>query len=387
MFWNHGDKYGDTITSKMGVPPECLSLQPERILLGMFEQGWYIRNKIIWHKVNHMPSSCHNRFTNAYEVVYMLSKNIKPLYYYNDKTGKMQYEKPLGTNGTEGIDWDWEVVGITFNVRVRDSDSVRFMQKATEEEKMYWGEGKLKKVSHWHSVSTWFDLYPVREPHKDISLERAKRGRSSHHKYTGLHEYGGGGSINKPRPNIKYLYRTGAISHREGMDGILAPLHPLGRNPGDVWSISIKGFHEAHFATFTPELVRRCMLVACPEFICKNCGLPRVRITRSETVPVSNSKPSRIGDQNRPPDERTDLPANRGYTRHYSLGWSDCGCNAGWRPGIVLDPFMGAGTTALVALQHNRNFIGIEINPKYIEMAYKRINPYMNARLWEWLND
>lgn len=41
--------------------------------------------------------------------------------------------------------------------------------------------------------------------------------------------------------------------------------------------------------------------------------------------------------------------------------------------GIVLDPFMGAGTTALVARKLNRNFIGIELNPQYVAMAGKRL--------------
>ena len=44
------------------------------------------------------------------------------------------------------------------------------------------------------------------------------------------------------------------------------------------------------------------------------------------------------------------------------------------RPGdMVLDPFSGAGTTALVSLQHGRNAIGIELNPEYIEIARKRL--------------
>lgn len=51
--------------------------------------------------------------------------------------------------------------------------------------------------------------------------------------------------------------------------------------------------------------------------------------------------------------------------------------------GIVLDPFMGAGTTAKVALQLNRNFTGIEINPEYKQMAEKRIQPLlMQTRLF-----
>jgi site-specific DNA-methyltransferase (cytosine-N4-specific) len=41
--------------------------------------------------------------------------------------------------------------------------------------------------------------------------------------------------------------------------------------------------------------------------------------------------------------------------------------------GIVLDPFMGAGTTAVVAMKHNRQYIGFELNPEYIEIANKRI--------------
>ncbi len=48
------------------------------------------------------------------------------------------------------------------------------------------------------------------------------------------------------------------------------------------------------------------------------------------------------------------------------------GCPVG---GIVLDPFMGSGTTAQVALELQRNFVGFELNPKYIEIAEKyRLN-------------
>jgi len=43
---------------------------------------------------------------------------------------------------------------------------------------------------------------------------------------------------------------------------------------------------------------------------------------------------------------------------------------------IILDPFMGSGTTALVAKNNNRNFVGIDISPEYCEMAQQRLeNP------------
>lgn len=50
------------------------------------------------------------------------------------------------------------------------------------------------------------------------------------------------------------------------------------------------------------------------------------------------------------------------------------GCPEG---GIVLDPFFGSGTTGIVALKQNKQFIGIELNPEYIEIAKKRLKPYL----------
>jgi len=50
------------------------------------------------------------------------------------------------------------------------------------------------------------------------------------------------------------------------------------------------------------------------------------------------------------------------------------GCPEG---GVVLDPFMGSGTTGMVAAMHQRNFIGFELNPEYCKMAEKRIEPYL----------
>lgn len=47
-------------------------------------------------------------------------------------------------------------------------------------------------------------------------------------------------------------------------------------------------------------------------------------------------------------------------------------CNSP-KGGVVLDPFMGAGTTAIVADRYNRSYIGFEINPEYIKIAERRI--------------
>lgn len=46
------------------------------------------------------------------------------------------------------------------------------------------------------------------------------------------------------------------------------------------------------------------------------------------------------------------------------------GCPPG---GLVLDPFFGSGTVAQVAIENGRNWLGVEINPEYIELARRRI--------------
>lgn len=53
------------------------------------------------------------------------------------------------------------------------------------------------------------------------------------------------------------------------------------------------------------------------------------------------------------------------------------GCPAG---GVVLDPFMGSGTTGLAAKQHGRHYIGIELNTTFCSLARERIGNDTNER-------
>jgi DNA modification methylase len=48
----------------------------------------------------------------------------------------------------------------------------------------------------------------------------------------------------------------------------------------------------------------------------------------------------------------------------------EAGCPPG---GVVLDPFIGAGTTAIVAVESGRNYVGVELNADYVKMAEERI--------------
>ena len=52
------------------------------------------------------------------------------------------------------------------------------------------------------------------------------------------------------------------------------------------------------------------------------------------------------------------------------------------KPGdLILDPFLGSGTTAVACKRTGRNFIGIEKEPKYVEIALKRLEKVNNAKL------
>jgi len=63
------------------LPQKCLCMIPERLAWSLIQNGWILRNKIIWYKPNAMPSSVKDRFSNRWEYLFMLSKSRK--YYFD----------------------------------------------------------------------------------------------------------------------------------------------------------------------------------------------------------------------------------------------------------------------------------------------------------------
>ena len=97
---------------------------------------------------------------------------------------------------------------------------------------------------------------------------------------------------------------------------------------------------------------------------------------------LSDLEPTTVNDGRKTP---IDNPFQRGETiRHNShpttkpIKLMSYLITMGSRPdNIILDPFIGSGTTAIAAYTLNRKFIGIEKNPEYYEIAQKRIKPYL----------
>ena len=158
-------------------------------------------------------------------------------------------------------------------------------------------------------------------------------------------------------------------------------LEGKGRIKRCIWTINTKPFKGAHFAVFPEELVERCMDAGCPEEICKKCKKPRSTIFKSVLgygVKDSNTKADYETTHNmKCLAERRQYYRSLGYesTPYKKIGLSDCGCNAGFESGIILDPFIGSGTVGVVALKRERKFLGIELNKEYIDIANKRIAP------------
>jgi site-specific DNA-methyltransferase (adenine-specific) len=231
LWLNLGDSFSRH--PKYGAPAKSLMLAPERLLLALEQDGWIVRNKVIWAKSNPLPSSVTDRLNLTYEPLYFLVRSKR--YFY-------------------------------------DLDAVRIPHQTA-------GSGRPRKVLE--DKPTWAG-----------PLAAVRNGLCS-----GLGR------------------------------------HARGKNPGDVWTIPTRGFRGAHFAVFPPELVRRPLLTSCPAVVCTACG--------------AGQKSSQDA-----------LP---------------CDCQAPTRRGLVLDPFLGSGTVALVAQEHKRDWLGVELNPAYARIARERL--------------
>lgn len=70
---NLGDSYSRH--EKHGAPAKSLLLGPERLALKLLDEGWIVRNKIVWAKSNPMPSSVRDRLSSTSEVIYLLTRS------------------------------------------------------------------------------------------------------------------------------------------------------------------------------------------------------------------------------------------------------------------------------------------------------------------------
>lgn len=86
LWLNIGDSYGKS-KQLLGIP--------WRIALALQDDGWVLRQDIIWHKPNPMPESVRDRCTKAHEYVFLLSKS--PRYFYDSESIREDSVDPVGS--------------------------------------------------------------------------------------------------------------------------------------------------------------------------------------------------------------------------------------------------------------------------------------------------
>lgn len=139
--------------------------------------------------------------------------------------------------------------------------------------------------------------------------------------------------------------------------------NPEGRIKRCVWNIPTKPYKEAHYATFPEALCEEIIKAGCPEFICEKCGKPRERIIEYEKINWLE-----VTD-NMSIEEKERVWSLR-ETKRIDKGLSDCGCGDGFEPGLILDPFGGAGTVMKTAKKLGR--IGVSLDLGYHELSKER---------------
>jgi site-specific DNA-methyltransferase (adenine-specific) len=149
-----------------------------------------------------------------------------------------------------------------------------------------------------------------------------------------------------------------------------------------LWKLSTQPYKGSHYATFPMALPKRLIEAMCPLRVCETCGAPSTRIVGESTYIDKNGKPvtphvwaSGMADGRGAHAGKTDGATTRQAT---TLGWTDCGHDA-WRPGVVLDPFGGSGTTAEAAQAVGRSAILIDLDARNADLARERVGMFLDV--------
>lgn len=147
--------------------------------------------------------------------------------------------------------------------------------------------------------------------------------------------------------------------------------------PSSFWLARRNGRPFITGNTWPRDLLVRPIKAMCPERVCRVCGEPSRRVVEGAYVNSEQDDSTRQKATGRL--TTVDHPPERGWERsHTTLGWTDCGHDS-WRPGVVLDPFAGSGTTGAVATGHGRDAVLIDIDERNADLARERIGMFLTV--------
>jgi hypothetical protein len=347
-----------------GLKPKDLIGIPWMVAFALRADGWYLRSDVIWHKPNPMPESVTDRPTSSHEHVFLFAKSGNTTFWtHRDGAGSRRQPEP-------DYRWIHKETG----------------EERTEEDPDPSAGPVWRRINLWRGRDYFYDAEAIAEPSSPASHARMSQDVE---RQIGSFRANGGGKTNGPMKAVtkKMAIAGSGIKYNDSYASAVSLRLPS-RNARSVWTIVTQSFSEAHFATFPPELAERCIKAGTSERgCCSACGAPLSRIIIKGEPDMAHRLASggdasggyngqsikdhdAHGVQNASDVKRRILEGMREKTYDWR---PTCQCNAAVVPCIVLDPFAGAFTTAMVADRLQRDAIGIELSPDYCEMARRRL--------------
>lgn len=279
---------GDTYHNK-----ELLMI-PHRLAIALADDGWLIRQDIIWAKGNPMPESVRDRCTKAHEYIFLITKNRK--YYFDAdaikeptvseyKPSKRKSSKTkYGTIENEskhrqGMHSDRGSNLIEYRPHLPpQQEFVDFIRQTPKKDLYNNTEIKKSTIDHWYRSDSSGFAYPSLEDWNTI--------------YPHL-------------KGDKATYNTLLTTVETKTDEIVFTNK---KNKRSVWNVNPKPFKDAHFAVYPVELIEPCILAGCPEKICVSCDTPYKKgatidrnLTLEEVEEIKNNLVSSVDDKEKKP--------------------------------------------------------------------------------------
>jgi DNA modification methylase len=216
---------------------------PWMLAFALREDGWYLRQDIIWNKPNPMPESTQDRCTKAHEYIFLLSKS--PRYYFDAYAISTPLaEKTYTTFGSK-------LKGYGDNSGLIASEN--WAKSITE-----------KKPKKWKTPDGWDT-----GKGSNGSFHKDGREKGKHYVRKEVDVKGGNQGEGKAlKPKNWEKRKASGEPVRQGLEGPAAGVGNFDSdraNKRSVWTIATKAYREAHFATFPPELIEDCVKAGCPE--------------------------------------------------------------------------------------------------------------------------
>jgi hypothetical protein len=191
--------------------------------------------------------------------------------------------------------------------------------------------------------------------------------------------HSGGAHDQGPNATVQVSESGNGVKHRT-FRSRTDDFNPLGKLPGSVWEIPSFPLKAPahlgidHFAAYPPELVRRIVLGWSPPGICTACGEGRRPVAVADAADIKPFALSQRGGRSwhGDGDSPTRALGTPAADRNRRITGYACACpdnSAPARPSLVVDPFGGTGTTALVASAYGRDAVTIDMSADYCRLA------------------